>query len=54
MQSQYYYHFCLWIDPQEQRQVILVKRVINSVDRLCTALSDLTNQMEVLLMLLIN
>lgn len=35
------------IDPQEQRQEVLIKRVINSVDRLCTSLSDLTNQMEV-------
>lgn len=35
------------IDPQEQRQVVLIKRVTNSVDRLSQALSDLTAQMEV-------
>ena len=35
------------IDPQEQRQVVLIKRATNSVDRLSQALSDLTAQMEV-------
>ena len=38
---------CDSIDPQEQRQVVLIKRVTNSVDRLSQALSDLTAQMEV-------
>ena len=47
MQSLNLHRECDPIDPQEQRQVVLIKRVTNSVDRLSQALSDLTAQMEV-------
>ena len=47
MQSRENNSFPPLLDPQEQRQEVLIKRVANSVERLSQAISDLSTQMEV-------